>query len=269
MEFFAFRIGKAEDEHVLGHPAFLGSDVGSNTQSQALFAEQRVAAVAGTVGPDQLFFREVGDVLIFQRGAGPTNILLAGFKGSTDRVQARHERIFLFDQAQNLGGNAGHDVHIAHNVGRVGDFDAVLGDRRANGTHGEGNDIHGPALHATRIELLHDSLELNGINPVVGRTGILFLERGNIGAALDASDVGRIGIEGERVRALLLIQFDRCAAFDHFGHQAIIFFRGTITPNHLVRSAHGFDFRHPVEQLFIGCGSTHYAKPPFDFLTHF
>ena len=64
---------------------------GSDTQRQALLAEQRVAAVAGTVGPDQVFFREVGDVFLFDRSAGPAAVFLAGFERSADGVQAGNE----------------------------------------------------------------------------------------------------------------------------------------------------------------------------------
>jgi hypothetical protein len=37
---------------VLGHPAFVARDVGGDAQGEALLAQQRVAAVAGAVGPD-------------------------------------------------------------------------------------------------------------------------------------------------------------------------------------------------------------------------
>src|SRR5262249_37114467 len=49
ISFFSLGIFNAEDEHVLGHPAFVARDVGSDTQREALFAKQRVATVARTV----------------------------------------------------------------------------------------------------------------------------------------------------------------------------------------------------------------------------
>ena len=44
---FALRALDAENEHVLGHPAFVAGDVGGDAQREAFLAEQRVAAVAG------------------------------------------------------------------------------------------------------------------------------------------------------------------------------------------------------------------------------
>src|SRR5438128_12317746 len=49
VSFLTFGIFDAQDEHVLGHPAFVARDVGSDAQCKTLFSEKRVATVAGTV----------------------------------------------------------------------------------------------------------------------------------------------------------------------------------------------------------------------------
>jgi hypothetical protein len=79
----------AEDQHVLGHPAVIARHVRGNAQGQALLAEQRVAAVAGTVGPDFAGFGIMDDVL-GGRVARPARILLAGLPW-VRRSNARRE----------------------------------------------------------------------------------------------------------------------------------------------------------------------------------
>jgi hypothetical protein len=63
---------------VLGHPALVARNVGGDAQGEALFAQQRIAAIAGAVAPDLARFREVDDVLLFV--AGPSNVFLAGLE---------------------------------------------------------------------------------------------------------------------------------------------------------------------------------------------
>ena len=68
----------ADDEHVLGHPAFVAGDVAGDAQGKALLAEQSVATLAGAVAPDLAGFGEVDD--LFDVVLGPGNVLLAGRK---------------------------------------------------------------------------------------------------------------------------------------------------------------------------------------------
>ena len=42
----------AEDEHVFGQPALVARHGGGDAQGETLLAQQGVAAIAGTVGPD-------------------------------------------------------------------------------------------------------------------------------------------------------------------------------------------------------------------------
>ena len=70
----ALRVGDAENEHVLGHPAFVPAHYGSYAQAQALFAEEGVAAVSGADADDFARFREVGDVSVFGV-ARPENVV--------------------------------------------------------------------------------------------------------------------------------------------------------------------------------------------------
>src|SRR5665811_1006173 len=52
-----------EDQHVLGEPPLVAGDHGRDTKAVALLAQQGVAAVARSVGPDHPFLGELHDVL--------------------------------------------------------------------------------------------------------------------------------------------------------------------------------------------------------------
>ena len=87
----ALGVGQPQDQHMLRHPAFLPGHVRSDAERQALLAQQRVAAVARTVGPDEVLFGKVADVLLLDRRAGPGRVLLAFLERSADGMQAGDE----------------------------------------------------------------------------------------------------------------------------------------------------------------------------------
>ena len=90
--FFLLRRGEAEDEHVLRHPAFAFGHGRGDAQRETFLAEQRVAAVAGTVGPDGRIVRKMDDVFLLRIGfARPGNVLLSRLQRRADRVHARNE----------------------------------------------------------------------------------------------------------------------------------------------------------------------------------
>src|SRR2546430_14860373 len=95
--------------------------------------QQCVSAITGTVGQDLASFREVTDVLL-PLVARPGGILLIGRERRTNRVQAAYEFGVFSENIENVGTHAGHDVHVDHDVRRVGDLDADLGDGRTNRT---------------------------------------------------------------------------------------------------------------------------------------
>ena len=101
----AVRIFDAEDQHVLGHPALVARDVRGDAQAETLLAEQRVAAVAGSVRPDLAGLRKMDDV--FFRVAGPGHVLLAGSERRADAVHARHDALHV---AVDLREDAGRPM---------------------------------------------------------------------------------------------------------------------------------------------------------------
>ena len=97
----------------------------------------------------------------------------------------------LAEHVQHLRADPGHDVHVADHIGAVGHLHADLGDGRADGPHGEGDDIHGAALHAAAVEAAHGLLELVRMDPVVRGAGLVLRLRADIGPVLDAGHIAR------------------------------------------------------------------------------
>ena len=103
----------AEDEHMLSHPAFLTAEVGGDTESEALLAEQNVSAVAGVDGPDGVVLREVADVAV---------VLIKLRLG----VQTLDEVVAVAERIEDIVANTGHDEHVEHDVNGVGKLNAVF-----------------------------------------------------------------------------------------------------------------------------------------------
>ena len=201
-----------------------------NAQRQTLLAQQGVAAVAGTVRPDQVLIREMADILFLNRRTGPGNILLSFFQRSADGMHAGNKLPRIAEFFENLFTHAGHRVHIADNVGTVGDFDADFGNRRIYRPHGKGDDVHRASLHASLVKIFHRFLQCIGSNPVIGGSGVNLIGIADIRAVLHTRHIRRIGTEQKTVFSLL--QLDRRTAFHHLRHQCVVFLFGTIAPIH-------------------------------------
>ena len=117
--------GDAQDQHVLGQPALVVGHGRGDAQGEALLAQQGVAAVAGAVRPDLPGLGEVGDVLVVPV-ARPGDVV-AAVEGVADGVQALHERARP-EHAEDLRPHPGHRPHVGHDVGRVGQLHADVGD---------------------------------------------------------------------------------------------------------------------------------------------
>lgn len=58
-----------------------------------------------------------------------------------------------------------HDAHAGHHVRRVGQLDADLRQRRAQGPHAEGDDVHGATWGANQGARLRNDLGLTNDRP--------------------------------------------------------------------------------------------------------
>src|SRR6185312_16581238 len=112
-------------------PALVARLHRGDTQRVALFAEQRIAAIARAVGPDLARLGEMRDV--FGLVARPGHV---GRGRSRERiaygVHAAHEILAVAERLPHLVADARHDVHVGDGVSRVGDHDADAGDGRAD-----------------------------------------------------------------------------------------------------------------------------------------
>ena len=217
---------------MLGHPSLAAGHRRGDAQRVALLAEQSVAAVPGTVGPDLIGLGEVRNVLLVVTGPGDVlaGLVVGVAQGVADGVDGRHPLAALADQLEGFTAHSGHDAHVGYHVGRVGQLDAELGDRSAERAHREGNDVHRAAAHGAVELLLEDRLHLGRVVPVIGRAGVLFLLRADEGAGLDARHVRRKRAGEEGVGALLGVEAGEHPGVNHLGSKAIPLLLGTVGP---------------------------------------
>ena len=105
--------------------------------------------------------------------ARPWNILFPWLKRHTDRMQTGY-KLTVAKHIQHLLAHTGHDLHIDHNIRGIGNFNPDFSDIGAQWSHAERDHIHGTPLHAALEQAFQGFLHLFGIDPVIGRTCILF-----------------------------------------------------------------------------------------------
>ena len=127
-------VAAADDQHVLGEPAFVARLIAREAKREAFLAEQRVAAVAGSDRPHRVLFRKMDD-----EAAIGAEI--------AQRVQALREVVGFAEMIERRRSDARHDAHVQHDVSAVGDFHADLGVRRSGRAHQERHHEHRAPLH--------------------------------------------------------------------------------------------------------------------------
>ena len=200
----ALGAGQLEDQHVLGEPALVARHHAGDAQGVALLAEQRVAAVAGAEGPDRPLLGELHDVLgvvARPRRRRPGRRL----ERHADRVQRRARSRAA--SSSSIRRSTLVPMRAITRIEAVTYAESVIstpniGLLGLEVAHHERDDVHRPALHAARVEVAHDGLHLVRVHPVVGGPAVLLVDRADVGAVLDARDVGRVGGRVEGVRLL-------------------------------------------------------------------
>ena len=252
---------------MLGQPALVARHGRCDAQGEAFLAEQRVAAVAGAVGPDFPRLGKMHDVLVL-RVARPGHVGLPGRQGGTDAVHAGHELALGAERFGDRASHARHDAHVGDDIGAVGDFDADLGERRAQRPHRERNHVHGAPAHATGEQPQQRRPHARGRFPVVGRAGVFLPLRADKGAVFDAGDVGRIGAREKGVGALVRGEPDQRAGRDHRGAQPVEFLFGAVGPMHALGLGQVRHLRHPgdepgVADVIRNRGTDGHRRAPF------
>ena len=152
-------------------------------------------------------------------------------------MNAGNELAVRTENVKNRIADAGHDMHVDHNVSGVRDLNADLGDIGTDRSHGERDDIHGSAMHAAFVESRHLGFEFLGINPVICGACIFFLLGSNESTGFDTRHVGRIASEENAVGTQFAVQAGRKTGFDHFIAEPVILCVRTVTPVDGVRLA--------------------------------
>ena len=118
--------------------------------------------------------------------------VLSRFKGGSHRMEAGNEVTISSQCLDDSVAHPRHNVHVNDDIGAVGYLHTDLGQGRSDGSHGKGDDVHGPPPHATVVQPPHDPLEIIRGDPVVCRTGILGGTGAYIGMGFDPSHIGRV-----------------------------------------------------------------------------
>ena len=231
---------------MFSHPAFVLTLEGSDTQSEALLAQQNVTAVSGVDRPDCVFFRELYDITVFR-----INVSLG--VQTTNEVVRNIAQVF-----KCLLTHSGHDVHVQNNIDGVSQFHANLCERRTDRTHRIRDYIHGSALHNAVIQRNELCLHFVRSHPVVGRACIFLLLGADESSVFYSCYIIRQRSVIQTARQLFRIQLIHLipVAFrqrSNFFCQCIQLFFGTIDPYDLVRLGQSNHFVNPCQNIFVVC----------------
>ena len=184
--------------------------------------------------------------------ARPRDVGRAVGEREADRVQALDEAgVLLLDGVQHRGADAGHDLHRDHDVGGVGDLDAVHRHVGLDVAHDERDDVHRATRHAPLVEVGHQGLHLGRRLPVVREAGVLLVLGADEGAVLDPGDVAGVGGRVEAVRLLVRVEPGEGAAVDEPGRQQVPLLVGPVDPVDRVRGGERGDFVDPGRQACV------------------
>ena len=233
---------------MLGHPALVAAEVGRDAQRKALLAQQHVSAVAGVDRPDGVVLGEVADVsvVLIHRRAG---------------MQALDEVAVSAHRVEHGSAHAGHDQHVEYDVDRVGQFNAVLGERAAD-NHRVGDDVHrlaGVGVAEERGELV---VALLRGHPVVRGAGVLLFGGADEGAVLYTRDVIDGGSVQIAARQLLLIELEKLAGRAGLGSERFRLLVGSVDENDVGRIRERDHFVEPRVEFGV-LREIRHDVPPF------
>ena len=247
----AFGVGDAQDQHVLGQPALVAAHGGGDAQGQALFTQQRIAAVARAIRPDFARFGVVHDVLHLGVARPAGGVFLASGQGRAHGVHAGHELAIHAQHVVHGLAHAGHQALVHGHVGAVGQLHANVGDVAAQRAHAEGHHVHGAALHAAVEQRLQRGAHFSGIHPVVGGAGVFLLGRADVGAVFHAGHVRWVRPGQEAAGALGRVELLEGASLHQLVAQAVVLFLGAVAPVDAVGLAQGCHIGHPGQQARV------------------
>ena len=181
-------------------------------------------------------------------------------------VQALDKARIVAERVAHGLSDAGHDVHVEHNVNGVCQFKAVFGKRRADDGHGVGDDVHGAALVGAVGEGIHLFVHFLRLHPMVRGACVLFLFAADEGAVLHARHVVGVGAVQIAARQLIRVELDEDALFNGLLAQRgdlVLFPRD---PDDLVRLGDGGHLVDPRQYRLVVCQIRHCSFPRSIFM---
>ncbi len=148
----------------------------------------------------------------------------------------------------------GHDPHRGRDVGRVGQLDADVRDRRAEGAHRERHDVHRPPLHRALEEVAEQLAHLGRVAPVVVGAGVDLVGRADEGPVLDAGDVAGVGASEVGVGALGVGELLEGPRVDELLAEEVVLLGRAVAPVDRIRLRERCELLDPLEQLRVGRG---------------
>src|SRR5258707_1942242 len=112
----------------------------------------------------------------------PWNILLAGFEWHANRVHTWDEEAIFSQHIVYRATHTGHNAHTYSHIGRVGQFDANMRDRRTKRSHAERDHKHRATAHAAIEQAAQRLFHLPRVNPVVGWASVGLAQRADEGS---------------------------------------------------------------------------------------
>jgi hypothetical protein len=162
------------------------------------------------------------------------------------------DELSIAQHFERAAPHAGHDPHVDDDVGRIGEFNADVRQRRAQGTHAEGGHIHGPSPHGAGEDPLHGDAHLARVHPIVGGAGVLPPLAADEGPILDPGDITGIGKGEVAVGALGGIKSLQGSCRHHLVQQGLVLGGRAVAPVNSIGLCEGSDFRDPFPQSLIG-----------------
>jgi hypothetical protein len=122
---------------------------------------------------------------------------------------------------------------------------------RSDRTHRERYDVQGAAAHAAVKEALERRAHFGRLDPVVGRSSLLFGLAANEGPILHARDVARMRAREVAVRTQLLVQLDEGTGAHQLRAQAVVLSLRAIAPDDALGLGEPRDLGNPLAQAAV------------------